>query len=228
MGRAPFDQSGAPVGVRGHVKRRIPMLVPLVRAAREARRRVRMRTIDHIRYFRTAGPDRIALERGIFPAIEERPELRGILFVGTEWYTREYPTRFADREFWTMDIDKAVARYGAPRRHVVDSIERVRDHFDPGSLDAIICHGVFGAFLSDRDACDGTFAECFEILRPGGIFILGWSELPDVMPHHPDSLPSLQRFERFVLPPFTAWRHPTFGDWRVVIDFYRRPTEASG
>lgn len=182
-----------------------------------------MRTTDRLRYFRVAGPDRLALERGVLPALQAREDIRRILFVGTEWYTRTYPELFADRELWTLDVDPLVAKYGAPGRHVVDSITGVADHFEPGSLDAIVCHGVFGPWLSHHDEVDRTFADCYELLRPGGLFILGWSAREEVMPHPPDTLPSLERFETFVLEPFTATRHPTFGDWQVKIDFYRRP-----
>jgi SAM-dependent methyltransferase len=185
-----------------------------------------MLTIDRLRWLRTAGPDRIVMEQGIFPAVQEKSELRQILFVGIEWYTRKYPSLFGDREFWTLDIDPLVARYGAAGRHIVDSVTNVGDYFEPRSLDVIFCHGVFGPWLEEKEVCDRTFADCFEILRPGGLLILGWSTREDVMPHPPDTLQSIQTFEHFVLPPFTAWRHPTFGHWRMVIDFYRRPVDA--
>jgi SAM-dependent methyltransferase len=207
------------------VKHWFPALVSFVRAGREARRRIRMRTTDRIRYLRSrlSGGDRAVIERGLFPALQDRSDLQRILFVGVEWYTRKYPSLFADREFWTLDIDPAVARYGARGRHIVDSITQVEQHFEPSSLDVIICFGVWGPWVHEPGEPERTYRNFYDLLRPGGLFILGWPDREDVIPVPPDAVQSLQRFERFVLPPFTAWRHPFFGEWRMMLDFYRRP-----
>ena len=188
-----------------------------------------MRTTDRVRYLRSrfTGGDRAVIERGIFPALQERSDLQRILFVGVEWYTSKYPSRFDDREFWTLDIDPAVARYGARGRHIVDSITHVDQYFEQSSLDVIICFGVFGPWMDEPDEPNRTYSHFFELLRPGGLFILGWPDREDVTPVSPDAMPSLRRFEHFVLPPFTAWRYPTFGEWRMVLDFYRRPERRS-
>jgi glycosyltransferase involved in cell wall biosynthesis len=215
--------SAQQAGIRGVLKHRVPGLLPAVRKARTARRRLRMLTTDRLRYFRAQGPDRVALENAMLPAILERDDLRRVLFVGTEWYTRKYPDLFTDRELWTLDIDPLVARFGAPGRHIVDSITNVGEHFEPGSLDAILCHGVFGPWLEEKEVCDRTFSDCFDLLRPGGVFELGWSGRQEVMPHPPDTLPAFERFERWTMPPFLAPRTPTFGTWKIIIDTYRRP-----
>jgi hypothetical protein len=62
-------------------------------------------------------PDRHVLEEVLLPALAERPDIEKVLFVGCSRYTRGYPVNFAGREFWTIDTDPEMRRYGA-ERHV--------------------------------------------------------------------------------------------------------------
>ena len=187
----------------------------LRRAVRGARRRIGISDYEHGRYL---------LEHVIFPALQARADLGRILFVGCERYTRHYPQLFADREFTTMDVDPAKARYGADR-HVVDSLVEMRAHFEPASLDAVICNGVFGWGLDAPEEIESAVIQCHDCLRPGGIFIVGWN---DVEPWRPVDFASLKAFERFEplsLPPFPGSVYPTLGEMRHVYNFYCRPAE---
>ena len=170
-------------------------------------------------------PDRHVLEEVIFPALLARSDMQCLLFVGCDWYTRRYPERFADREFWTIDMQPDKARYGA-QRHVVGNLTQLREHFDAGSLDVIICGGVLGWGLDGHEETEQALDGCFESLRPGGLLILGWDEAGAHRPTPLDALSSLRRFEPCALEGFPAATYPTFSDLGHVFGFYRRPVAA--
>jgi SAM-dependent methyltransferase len=165
-------------------------------------------------------PDRHVLEGVLLPALAARPEIQKLVFVGCARYTRRYPGLFQRAEFWTLDADPEMRRYGAAR-HVADSLANLGRHFQPASLDAIVCTGVLGWGLDDQDETETAVEHCFECLRPGGLFVLGWEEW---VPVPPDSIQSIKRFEPLTVPPFPAPRYPTFSYTNHTFDFYVRPS----
>ena len=93
-------------------------------------------------------PDRIYLECELIPAAA----LHGgkVLFIGCRQYTKHYPALFRlhGAECWTIDIDPTVARWGAPKRHVIGDIQDALDHWPPSTFDIIVLNGVFGFGLN--------------------------------------------------------------------------------
>ncbi len=176
-------------------------------------RRERLRHLTHDRYL---------LENVIFPALHSRVDVRSILFVGCDTYTAHYPSMFADRAFITIDIDPAKAKYGAPR-HIVDSAANVEAHFSPGTLDAVICNGVIGWGLDRPDEIDQAARQWFVSLRPGGILLVGWNDLPPWRPPALAEITGLRAFTPITLSPFPASVYPTLGAMRHVFNFYARP-----
>lgn len=166
-------------------------------------------------------PDRIVLERTIFPFLLDRPQFARLLFVGCGWYTRHYPWLFRSREFWTMERDPALARFGAAR-HVVDSCERVADHFSPGSLDAVICNGVYGFGLNDRAGLDRTIRGFREVLREKGLLLFGWNNVPENDPLGFESLPLFAGFKPASGSPFGSARHEVPSRNRHTYEFWER------
>jgi SAM-dependent methyltransferase len=166
-------------------------------------------------------PDRHVLEDVVLPALAERADIEKLLFAGCTRYTRRYPELFTGREFWTLDVDPDMSRYGA-EHHVVGSLTTLDRHFQRADLDAIICNGVLGWGLDEQDEAEAAIAHCFECLRPGGIFVLGWEEW---VPVPPDSIEAINRFEPLTLPPFPAARYPTFSYTNHTFNFYARPTK---
>ena len=189
----------------------VPALLRIVRNFRQSRAMKR----EYL-------PDRHVLENVIFPALAEREDMQRILFVGVDFYTRHYPGFFPGRDFWTIEINPDRARYGASR-HIVDSLENLGRHFEPESLDAIICTGVFGWGLDDRAGTETAIAECFECLRPGGLFVIGWSDFEGRRPVPLTTLESLKRFTPATLPPFLSPVYQTFSHHRHQFEFYARP-----
>lgn len=200
---------------RRALKRRFPRLVRVVLAVLDP--------FYRLRYQLQYKPDRRVLEDVIFPALIAREDVRRLLFVGSAWYTRTYGKRFHHREFWTIDVDERVRKF-AGERHIVASITTITEHFDPGSLDVVVCNGVVGFGLDSEDDCNRAFGGAYRCLRPGGLLIIGWDDADGCRPAVPlESLASLRAFQPCVLPPFPSWRYPTFSPLGHTFDFYARP-----
>jgi len=166
--------------------------------------------------------DRRILERHVFPFIQQHGKFRDILWVGCSWYTAPYAGLFRDRNFWTLDIDPLKERYGSAR-HLVDGMENVRRHFGVEVLDIVLCNGVVGWGLDSRAQLEEAFAGCFESLRPGGVLMIGWNDLPQSRPIPFAELASLARFEPYSFPPLRTQEYRTRSIGRHVFTFYRKP-----
>ena len=166
--------------------------------------------------------DRYLLEQIIFPVLLSRAEVHDILFVGCERYTATYPRVFAERHFVTIDSDPTKARYGAAH-HVIDTVANLRQHLAPGSLDAVILNGVIGWGLDRPEEINQAVHQCFSRLRAGGLFIVGWNDMPPWRPRPFEEIEGFRAFTPMTLPPFPGPMYPTLGPLRHVFSFYARP-----
>ena len=130
---------------------------------------------------RLCTPDRETLERVILPAYAARAEIQTVLFVGCDWCTRHYERLFAGRFYWTIDPNPWKKRFGG-RHHLVDGLERLDTHFEPGGIDLIVCNGVVGYGLNGQAECERAFTGCFDALRANGEPVLGWNDVPEHRP----------------------------------------------
>jgi SAM-dependent methyltransferase len=151
--------------------------------------------------------------------------MQHVLFVGCAVHTAHYESLFPGRDFVTIDVDPTKARYGA-RRHVVDTIANLESHFEADTLDVVVCNGVIGWGLDRADEIDCAASQCFECLRPGGVFIIGWNDIPERRPIAFNDLEGFRRFARLTLPPFPGPVYPTLGPSRHVYNFYMKPRGA--
>jgi len=173
--------------------------------------------------------DRTVLEQRIFPHFLALPDTRCVLFVGVAWYTRHYEKAFfSNVHFWTIDIAQSARKF-AGRKHITASLTELSAHFAQDYFDLIICNGVYGHGLNGRDDCERAFAACYECLRDGGRFVLGWNDTPEYSAAPLDSIRSLRRFGRESLAEFGGWRLRTDTPNRHTYDFYRKlaPSRAS-
>ena len=170
---------------------------------------------------RLHSPDRDVLERVILPAYARLPGMRRVLFVGSDWYTRHYEKLFPGQQYWTLDPDPWKRKFGA-RRHIVAGLESLDAHFDESHFDLIICNGVFGWGLDQRDDCERAFLACFRRLKVGGHFMLGWNDVPEHTPLPLASLGSLARFKPQPLPALGTARFLADVQTRHVFDFYMK------
>lgn len=170
---------------------------------------------------RLRSPDRDVLEHVILPAYARLPDMRRVLFVGSDWFTRHYEKLFRGREYWTLDPDPWKRKFGA-RRHIVAGLESLDAYFDEGHFDLIVCNGVFGWGLDRRDDCERAFMACFTRLKPGGQFMLGWNDVPAHSPLQLASLASLARFTPQPLPALGTAHFLADAQTRHVFDFYAK------
>lgn len=138
-------------------------------------------------------PDRRRLDLDILPVLLARPGCSRILFVGCDWYTRHYEQIFAGKEYWTIEKDPARARFGGPR-HVTSDLSSLDSHFEPESLDLIVCNGVLGWGLHEPADVERSFSACARALRPGGVLVLGYNDVPEKMPVPIESIRALEAF----------------------------------
>lgn len=169
--------------------------------------------------------DRRILEQIIFPGYLADNRIRRVLFVGCDNYTAHYEAEFfADVDFWTIEPDPQKRRYGA-RQHLVGTLEHLDEYFAPGSLDLILCNGVFGWGLNTAEQCEAAFGNCHTCLARGGHLMIGWDDAPGakLTSTRLGDLDSLSRFERFRFPVLGTWKYVTDTPYRHTYEFYRKP-----
>jgi SAM-dependent methyltransferase len=147
--------------------------------------------------------DRVVLETVLFPALLHSQEYHRILFIGCAWYTLHYPRLFASKQFSTLEIDGQAAPYGASIHHV-DSCEHLDRYYTAGELDCIVFNGVFGFGLDDRASVERTLDAMHRCLRPDGLLIFGWNDLPRHRPFPPFELAAWDQFSKSVFPPLNT------------------------
>lgn len=168
-------------------------------------------------------PDRTVLETIIFPYFQCRTDIRSVLFVGCDWYTRHYERAyFAGKDYWTIDPAPGARKF-AGRQHLVAPLEELGRHFPPERFDLIVCNGVFGYGLNEPGQCEKAFRQCHSRLRENGYLVMGWDDVPARTPVPMGVIRSLKEFERMEFPPLGTWRYLTDTAYRHTYDFYRRP-----
>ncbi len=143
------------------------------------------------------------LELIIIPFVLSRLNPRRVLDIGREPYGAFYNEFYAGRELWTIDWDLAKARFGAPN-HVVDDVANLRFHFPSAYFDFVLMNGVFGWGLNQKASIEQAFAAIRAVLRPTGLFVLGWNNTPDLVPVPLAQVAALQDFTPYHFPPLRA------------------------
>jgi SAM-dependent methyltransferase len=185
-------------------------------------RRVLARTVGSVlrRPTPLANEDRRVLEQIVFRYYAAQPDINRILFVGCQPYTRHYERAyFPRREFWTIDPDEKLRKFGSSR-HVVAPLENLDDFFAEDYFDLILCNGVFGWGLDAPENCERAFLNCHSRLRNDGHLLVGWNDVPSRTPFPIESIESLHRFRSFTFPAFGSFRYLTQTAYRHTYNFY--------
>lgn len=172
-----------------------------------------------------ANEDRHMLENVIFPYFVQEERYRNVLFVGCSWCTRAYNKRFASKNYWTIDHSPWKRRYGA-KRHIAASLQDIGQYFPPGTLDLIICNGVYGWGLDRRADIEAAFTACREALREGGVIIIGWDDVERLNPCPLSTWECLRTLRPFIFPPLRTAEIVTATAHRHTYSFYCRPHAA--
>ncbi|MCU0533029.1 MAG: nodulation S family protein [Hydrococcus sp. Prado102] len=163
---------------------------------------------------------RYVLELSIIPYFVARPDFNKILFVGCAWFTRYYSKEyFFARDYWTIDKNFKKAKYGA-KQHIIDSLSNLQNYSPLNYFDLIICTGVFGWGLNEKEEVERAFHQCSQCLRPEGILILGWNDIPQRTPFPLESCQSLTQFKTYIFPPLLTSQYLTASRRRLTFNFY--------
>jgi hypothetical protein len=167
-------------------------------------------------------PDRRILENIIIPDFTIRQEVKRILFVGCDWYTKPYKKYFKGKDYWTIEIDESKRKYGS-QNHITDSIEKLSNHIDSDYFDVIFFTGVFGHGLNSKQATEEAFNQCFKCLAEGGILVFGWNDTPELTPFPVlQESQNLKKFEPYFFPTLSSHKHVVTDEFRHTFVFYKK------
>jgi hypothetical protein len=164
-------------------------------------------------YLVSRSPDRIFLKETLLPEVAKRGGR--VLFIGCQRYTASYPMILEGHgaTCWTVDIDPAMARWGAKGRHTVLDAQYIAPSFSTEFFDTVVLSGVFG-FGVDTELLQNTvLVSVDKVLKRSDLLVLGWNtdRSPD-----PTELDELNR--RFRLGSLGSRR--TFQGSTHVFDFF--------
>jgi len=151
-------------------------------------------------YERPKFEDRDILERIIFPYILIEFDPKKILDIGREDYQFFYNRYFSGRELWTIDIDPERKQFGS-KNHIIDSAANLKRHFGQATFDFILMNGVFGWGLNKPAEIESAFDGISAVLKPGGIFIFGYNNVPDLVPVPLENIRALKKFTPYYFKP---------------------------
>jgi SAM-dependent methyltransferase len=166
--------------------------------------------------------DRRVLEQIIFPYFLNDQACQNILFVGCDWYTKGYTAWFAGKNYWTIEVDPALRKFGADQ-HIVDSLQNVSCHFPRGTLDLIICNGVFGWGLDTPSDVEKAIGACYDALRDGGILVVGVDGVEERRPYALETSDALRAFAPYTFPPLDTADYLTDTPYRHRFLFFSKP-----
>ena len=165
-------------------------------------------------------PARKVLENTILPFYASQENLSKVLFVGCDWYTIHYRKFFKETtEYWTIDPEPKQKRYGA-KNHIVDFVENLHQHFDKEYFDIIICNGVLGFGLNQRDPAERSFDSCYACLRQGGKFVIGRDDTSGFLSFSVEELSSMQKFTAYKFPPLATEHYSLKPQFEYLYSFY--------
>ncbi len=167
-------------------------------------------------------PDRVILEDEILLFLAAYSGIAKVLFVGCDWYTQAYRKIFSQQEYWTIEPDANRAKYGAPN-HIVDSLENLTRHFSENYFDLIVCNGILGYSLNTVAAANQAFSSCLYCLKPQGILIVGWNNIPESSLGLLSHCEALEQFVPYVFPAMSTAQCTTNTPNYHTFNFYKKP-----
>ena len=135
--------------------------------------------------FRLEAPNRVFLEQHIFGYLNrlaaggQAPQ--ELLFLGLDKHNWHYP-RLLRANFHSLDILPRSAVYGRPGRHWIGDALQMAAHYGADAFDVVIANGVLGSGIDGQDGLRGLLAQCRVVLKPGGVLVLGYNDLPERTP----------------------------------------------
>lgn len=169
--------------------------------------------------------DRRVLEHVILPHYAARADVAHVLLVGTCAQSAHYPALLAHagRRCTTIDIDPRAARYGSAQQHIIGDVAALHQFVAAGSVDVIICNGVYGWGLDTQDQMQRALRALQQVMRPGGELLIGWNDVPGRRPFALSGLPQQQGFEACSFAPLGTDTLALDTDNRHRYAFFQKP-----
>ena len=100
-----------------------------------------------------------------------------LLFVGIQGYNRQIArvcARFG-LTLWTIDVDPAAVRWGAPGRHILGDVRGIDRQVAAHVFDAAIMNGVLGYGIDDAQGAEAAIRALATVVKPNGFIVIGWN-----------------------------------------------------
>ncbi len=160
------------------------------------------------------------VERLIGPATERVLELAAGKGFNLRYLAERHPrTSFTGVDLIARHVDMARTKTKDLEnvRFVVGDFHRLEfeaESFDVAFVVESLCHAT---------DLHRALHEARRVLRPGGLFVVGWSDVEGRRPVPLATVESLKRFTPTTLPPFLSPVFQTFSHHRHQFEFYARP-----
>lgn len=170
-------------------------------------------------------PDRYVLEDIIIPNLAACKEIDKILFVGCDWYTKAYRKYFKNKDYWTIEIDEKKRKYGS-KKHIIDGLQNLGNYIENDYFDLIVCNGVFGWGINNKQDTEAAIKQCYNCLRQDGLLVLGWNDVSTYRPYFAmGECENLNNFEPYLFPPLSTFQYLTeHSPTRHTYNFYIKPS----
>ncbi|MFY4261569.1 hypothetical protein ACOTCG_28535 [Achromobacter xylosoxidans] len=174
--------------------------------------------------FRLDTPSRRFLEQRIFDYVNRlagrQRTPQELLFLGVDKHNWHYP-RLLRANFHSLDILPRNAAYGRPGRHWTGDALQMAAHYGMETFDVVVANGLLGFGIDGETGLRRLLAQCHAVLRPGGVLVLGYNDLPERTPFPVEVGP---QFDEFVpaIDGVIASRHMVDDPYRHVYCFCRK------
>jgi hypothetical protein len=170
---------------------------------------------------RITSDDRFILEEVILPYFAKDTRCQKVLFVGCAAYTQWYEEIFQHQEYWTIDPKRVKQKYGS-KRHLIDSIARIRRYVTNDYFDVIVINGVIGFGLNHISDIEPAIDACYEVLARQGILLIGWNDTAQRTPIDLRAIHAIRQFREYTFEPLRTCHYRTAGSHHHTFSFYRK------
>ena len=136
--------------------------------------------------FKLETPSRAFMENEIFSYVNRlvraANQRHRLLFLGMDRYNWHYPRLLHAVDFHSIDIRPERAKYGPPGRHIVGDVMDMARHYGEETFDIVVANGLLGFGVNTPHALQILLAQCHRVLKPGGLFVLGFNARADIVP----------------------------------------------